>query len=351
MELFRFAHPEYLYALIFIPVMIIVFIVVSILKRKALKQFGDSRLLSILIPDLSRGWPIVRFILLMFGFAFLVFGIADPQVGSKLEEVKRQGVDLVICMDVSNSMNAQDIKPSRLESSKRSILQLIDQLGGDRIGIVVFAGKAFVQLPITTDYGAARMFLNTINTDIVPTQGTAIAEAITMAMSSFNFEDTHGKAIVIITDGEDHEGDALEIAKEAATKGVQIYTIGMGVPEGAPIPILNKRGEVTGFKTDRQGSTVITRLNETMLQQIASIGNGMYVRANNTRDGLKLIYDDIRKMDQTEFDTQMFSDYEDQFQILLAIALLLIVLELFLLERKGKLQKKIKLFNEGKNSL
>ncbi|MDD4848149.1 MAG: VWA domain-containing protein [Bacteroidales bacterium] len=348
MEIFRFAHPQYLYALIFIPVMIIIFIVIAILKRKALKQFGDSRLLSILIPDLSHGWPIVRFILLMLGFASLVVGIADPQVGSKLEEVKRQGIDMVICMDVSNSMNAQDIKPSRIESSKRSILQLIDQLGGDRIGIVVFAGKAFVQLPITTDYSAARMFLNTINTNIVPTQGTAIAEAITKAMESFNFEDTHGKAIVIITDGEDHEGKALDVAKEAAEKGVQIYTIGMGVAEGAPIPILNARGEVTGFKTDKQGSTIITRLNETMLQQIASIGNGMYVRANNTRDGLKLIYDDIRKMDQTEFDSQMFSDYEDQFQILLGIALLLIVVELFVLERKGKLQKKIKLFNEGK---
>lgn len=351
MELFKFAHPQYLYALIFIPLIIIIFIVMYYFKRKALKQFGDSRLLSILIPDLSKGWPTFRFIMLMLAFAFLVIGIANPQIGSKLEEVKRQGIDLVICMDVSNSMNAQDIKPSRIESSKRSISQLIDQLGGDRLGIVVFAGKAFVQLPITTDYGAARMFLNTINTNLVPTQGTAIAEALTKAMESFNFEDTHGKAIVIITDGEDHEGKSLDVAKEAAAKGVKIYTIGMGVSEGSPIPILNKRGEVTSYKTDKQGSTIITRLNETILQQLASIGNGMYVRANNTRDGLKLIYDDIRKMEKTDFETQMFSDYEDQFQIFLGIALVLMILELFLLERKGKLQKKIKLFNEGKNTL
>lgn len=346
MEVFKFANPQYLYALLIIPVIILLFIGLSYWRKKAMKRFGDSRILSILVPDYSRGWPIVRLILLIAGFTFLIFAIADPQFGSKLEEVKRQGVDLVICLDVSNSMNAQDIKPSRLESAKRSISRLVDQLKGDRIGIVVFAGKAYVQLPITTDYSAARMFLTTINTDMVSTQGTAIAEAINTAMGSFNFEDNHSKAIVIITDGEDHEGDAIKAAQEAAEKGVRMFTIGMGQPEGAPIPILDSRGNITGYRTDKSGSTVVTKLDEIILQQIASIGSGMYVRANTSRAGLELIYDEINKMEKSEFDTKMFSDYEHQFQILLIFALFFIVIELFILERKGKLQQKIKLFNK-----
>jgi Ca-activated chloride channel family protein len=345
MEIFKFAHPQYLYALLAVPAMIIIFIGLSYWRKRALKRFGDSRLLAILIPDFSKGWHIVRLILLLAGLTFLIFGIADPQVGSKLEEVKRQGIDLVICLDVSNSMNAQDIKPSRLESSKRSISRLIDQLKGDRIGIVVFAGRAYVQLPITTDYSAARMFLSTINTNIVPTQGTAIEEAINAALNSFDFEDAHSKAIVIITDGEDHDGDAIKATREAAEKGVKVFTIGMGLPDGAPIPITDSRGNITGYRKDKNGNTVITKLDETILQQIASIGNGMYVRANTSRAGLELIYDEINKMDKTEFDTKMFSDYEHQFQLLLMFALGFIIIELIVLERKGKLQQKIKLFN------
>jgi Ca-activated chloride channel family protein len=345
MEIFKFAHPQYLYALLAIPVIIILFIGVSYWRKKILKRFGDSRLLKILIPDFSKGWPIVRLILLLCGITFLIFGIADPQVGSKLEEVKRQGIDLVVCLDVSNSMNAQDIKPSRLESAKRSISRLIDQLEGDRIGIVVFAGRAYVQLPITTDYSAARMFLSTINTNVVSAQGTAIEEAIKSAMNSFDFENTHSKAIVIITDGEDHDGDAIKATQEAAEKGVKVFTIGMGLAEGAPIPIMDSRGNITGYRKDKSGNTIITRLDETILQQIASTGNGMYVRANTSRAGLELIYEEINKMEKTEFDTKMFSDYEHQFQILLMFALAFILIELIVLERKGKLQQKIKLFN------
>lgn len=345
MEIFKFENPQYLYALLAVPVMIILFIGLSFWRKKALKRFGDSRLLAILIPDFSKGWPIVRLIMLLFGLTFLIFGIADPKIGSKLEEVKRQGIDLVICLDVSNSMNAQDIKPSRLESSKRSISRLIDQLKGDRIGIVVFAGRAYVQLPITTDYSAARMFLSTINTNIVPTQGTAIEEAINTALNSFDFEDTHSKAIIIITDGEDHDGDAIKATQEAAAKGVKVFTIGMGLAEGAPIPILDARGNVTGYRKDKNGNTVITKLDEVILQQIASIGGGMYIRANTSRAGLELIYEEINKMDKSEFDTTMFSDYEHQFQILLMFALFFILIELIILERKGRLQRKIKLFN------
>jgi len=344
MEIFKFANPQYLYALLAIPVMIIFFIGLSYWRKKKLKQFGDSRLLAILIPDFSKGWPIVRLILLIIGLSFLIFGIADPLIGSKLEEVKREGIDLVICLDVSNSMNAQDIKPSRLESAKRSIARLIEQLDGDRIGIVVFAGRAYVQLPITTDYSAARMFLSTINTNIVPTQGTAIAEAIKIALNSFNFEDTHSKAIVIITDGEDHEGDVITAAQDAAEKGVRIFTIGMGLSEGAPIPITDSRGKITGYRKDKSGNTIITKLDEVILQQLATIGNGMYIRANTSRAGLEVIYEEINKMQKTEFETKMFADYEHQFQILLMFALFFILFELIILEKKGKLQKKIKLF-------
>ncbi|MCL2041793.1 MAG: VWA domain-containing protein [Bacteroidales bacterium] len=347
MEIFKFANPQYLYALLAVPVMVILFIGLSYWRKKKLKRFGDSRLLAILIPDFSKGWPIVRLILLMVGLIFLIFGIADPQIGSKLEDVKRQGIDIVICLDVSNSMNAQDIKPSRLESSKRSISRLIDQLEGDRIGIVVFAGRAYIQLPITTDYSAARMFLSTINTNIVPTQGTAIEEAINTAMTSFDFEDTHSKAIVIITDGEDHDGDAIKAAREAAEKGVKIFAIGMGLAEGSPIPIIDARGNITGYRKDKSGNTVITKLDETILQQIASIGGGMYIRANTSRAGLELIYEQINKMDKTEFETKMFADYEHQFQILLMFALAFILIELIVLERKGKLQRRIKLFGSS----
>ena len=349
MEIFKFANPQYLYALLAIPVMIIFFIGLSYWRKKKLKQFGDSRLLAILIPDFSKGWTIVRLILLIIGLTFLIFGIADPLIGSKLEEVKREGIDLVICLDVSNSMNAQDIKPSRLESAKRSIARLIEQLDGDRIGIVVFAGRAYVQLPITTDYSAARMFLSTINTNIVPTQGTAIAGAIKLALISFNFEDTHSKAIIIITDGEDHEGDVIAAAQDAAEKGVRIFTIGMGLSEGAPIPITDSRGNITGYRKDKSGNTIITKLDEVILQQLASIGNGMYIRANTSRAGLELIYSEINKMQKTEFETKMFADYEHQFQILLMFALFFILIELIVLERKGKLQKKIKLFNRINN--
>jgi Ca-activated chloride channel family protein len=345
MEIFKFANPQYLYALLVVPVMIILFIGLSYWRKKKLKRFGDSRLLAILIPDFSKGWPVVRLILLMFGFIFLIFGIADPQIGSKLEEVKREGIDLIVCLDVSNSMNAQDIKPSRLESAKRSIQRLIDQLNGDRIGIVVFAGRAYVQLPVTTDYSAARMFLSTINTNIVPTQGTAIEEAINIAISSFNFEDTHSKAIVIITDGEAHEGDAIKATQSAAEKGIRLFTIGMGLFEGSPIPVMDNRGNITGYRKDKAGNTIITKLDEVILQQIASIGNGMYIRANTSRAGLELIYEEINKMQKTEFETKMFSDYEHQFQILLMFVLFFILIEIIVLERKGKLQRKIKLFN------
>lgn len=281
----------------------------------------------------------------MTGYAFLVIALANPQIGSKLIEGERKGIDLVIALDVSTSMLAKDIEPSRLERSKQSISRLIDQLGNDRIGIVVFAGQAYVQLPITTDYAAAKMFLSAINTNIVPVQGTAIGAAIELSAKSFDNE-THSKAIIIITDGENHEDDPVKQAKTASDQGINIFTVGMGLPEGAPIPDYDSYNRQTGFKKDKQGNTVVTRLNEGMLQQIAAAGNGIYVRANNTQVGLNKIFDEISKLEKTEFESKIFSDYESRFHYFIALSLLFLILEILIFERKNKWLRKIKLFGK-----
>ena len=344
MEVFRFENTEYLLGLLMIPVFILLFVLYRLWRKKALRRFGEMPVIQRLMPDVSDGRPVLKFILLMIAYAFLIIGIANPQIGSKLEKVNRKGADLMIALDVSNSMRAQDIRPDRLTRSIQAISKLIDNLGGDRIGIVVFAGKAYMQLPITTDYAAAKMFLSTITTDMVPTQGTAIAEAIEMATGSFK-QDDRSKALIIITDGEDHEGDAIEAATAAAEKGIRIYTIGMGSPDGTPIPEYNSYGNQTGFKKDRQGQTVISRLNETMLQQIASAGGGIYIRATTGRDGLNRIFDEINALEKAEIDTQMFSEYEDRLQYIIAIALLFLLLEILIPAKRSRRADNIRLFN------
>ena len=274
----------------------------------------------------------------------VILALANLQSGSKMEEVKREGIDLYLAVDVSNSMNAEDIVPSRLERSKQAINKLINEMKGDRIGVIVFADKAFVQLPITTDYSAARMFLSTINTSLVASQGTAIAEAINLAMKSFSDEE-HSKAIIIISDGEDHENDAaVKAAQEAAKQGIRIYTIGMGLPDGAPIPEYGQGGRMTGYKKDRNGNTIITKLDEDMLRRIAEAGGGMYVRANNSNVGLEKIYDDISKMDKTEIETQVFTDYEDQFQWFVGAAILLLLVLVFVSSGKKAWESKFNIF-------
>ncbi len=274
--------------------------------------------------------------------ASLVVAMADPQTGSRLEKVKRKGIDLMICLDVSNSMLAQDIKPNRLERAKQSIIRLVDNLEGDRLGIIVFAGKAYTQLPITTDYAAAKMFTGSINTGIVATQGTAIGEAIELAANSFG-ESKHNKAIVVITDGEDHEGSVLEQADAAVKKNITLYTIGMGLPEGTPIPVFS--GDVqTGYRKDRDGQTVMSKLDETLLQQVASVGKGMYVRATTSETGLSKIFDDISKIEKSEIEEKQFSDYEDRFQYFVALALILLIADLFVFERKTRWMRRFKPF-------
>jgi Ca-activated chloride channel homolog len=347
MQIFRFAEPIYFYGLLMIPVFIIIFWMMKIWKKRALKRFGESGLLLKLMPDHSTARPVVKFLMIIFAVSFIILGLANPQIGSKLQTVERKGIDIVIAIDVSNSMLAEDIRPNRLVRSRQAVSRLIDNLRNDRIGIIVFAGRAYTQLPITTDYAAAKLFLSTINTDIISVQGTAIAEAINLSVESFD-DNNHQKAIIIITDGEDHEGEAIVAAKAAAEKDIKVYTIGMGLPEGAPIPVLDRNGNQQGFKRDRNNNTVITKLNETILQDIAAAGNGQYVRANNTQAGLEFIFNEISKLEKTEFDSRVFTEYEDRFQYLLAIALALLLIEFFIQERRGRLFRNVSLFKAKK---
>ena len=340
----RFEHPDVLYGLILIPLLIIIYIVIRLRQDKTFGRFAEVAMRDYLVPQHSTRRGVFKFVVFLLMIACVILGLANLQSGSKMEEVKREGIDLYIAVDVSNSMNAQDIVPSRLDRSKQAINKLISDLRGDRLGVIVFADKAFVQLPITTDYSAAKMFLSSVNTSSVASQGTAIGEAINLAAKSFP-NDERSKAIVIISDGEDHENDAaMEAAKEAVKKGIRIYTIGMGLPDGAPIPEYNQYGRQTGYKKDRSGNTIVTRLDEEMLRRIASTGGGMYVRANNSNVGLEKIYDDISKMDKTEIDTQVFTDYEDQFQWFLGAAILLLLLLVFMSSGKKRWENKLNIF-------
>ncbi|HET6243663.1 MAG: VWA domain-containing protein [Bacteroidetes bacterium] len=345
----KFANIEYLYALLLIPLLLIIYWLMLRWKKKSFSAFGDLAVISQLMPAISPFRANWKTFLQLSGLVLLILAIAAPQTGSKMEEVKREGVDLVVALDISNSMLAEDLSPNRLERAKRALLQLIDDLKGDRIGIVVFAGEAYVQLPITTDYGAAKMFINTINTEIIPTQGTAIGNAIDLSLRSFGeiTDEVKNKSrvIVVISDGEDHQDDPLELAKEATKKGVVIHTVGFGSPKGAPIPIY-RNGKPAGFRMDKEGNTVVTSLDETTLQQIAQEANGIYVRATNSQAGLSLILDEINKMDKQEYESSLFSDYEDQFQYFIALALLLFTLDFLLPERKSKWYGKINLFGK-----
>ncbi|MCK4569404.1 MAG: VWA domain-containing protein [Bacteroidales bacterium] len=341
----RFEHIEYLYLLLGIPVFTILFTFGLYMRNVLLKRLGDLSILNRLIPDASKEKVILKFIILNIAYIFLVIGIANPQTGSKLEKIQRKGIDLVVALDISNSMLAQDIKPDRLTRAKQALFKLIDRLQGDRVGIVIFAGKAYTQLPITTDYAAAKMFVSTISPKDIPSQGTAIGEAIILSTSSFD-ESNHSKAIIIITDGENHEGNAIEAATAASELGIRVYTIGMGLPDGNPIPIINSYGQQIGFKKDREGNIIITKLNEVMLQQIAAAGNGDYVRANNTQAGLNKIFKKINALEKSEIETRMFTDYNDQFQYFIGFGLLLIFLEFFIFDRKTKWATRIRLFEK-----
>ncbi len=344
--MFRFAHPEYFWGLLIIPLLILFFIYSRITRKRALKKYGSEEMLNFLMPNISRSRPAYKFIILLVALAFIITGIARPQFGSKLKKVKREGVELIIALDVSNSMMAEDIKPNRLERAKRAIARLVDRLKDDKIGLIVFAGDAYTQLPITSDYNSAKLFLAAVNTEIIPKQGTAIGTAIDLAIQSFTPNEESNKAIIIITDGENHEDDAVSVASAATEKGILVHTIGMGLPQGAPIPIT--RNGQTDYRKDKDGKPVVTKLDEQMLEKISAAGQGIYVRANNSQVGLNVLFDEINKMEKTEMESRIYSEYDDQFQYFFAIGLALLLLEFLILERKNKYLKNVKLFGTTK---
>lgn len=346
--MYRFEHDIFLWVVLaVIPAMLLVFLLVQHWKNRKIRQFGNHQIVKRLMPNVSRSWPIVKFIFLGFAMISLFIGLANLQFGTKLEEVKREGIDLMIALDVSNSMLAEDLSPNRLERSKRAIYQLIEKLHNDRLGIIVFAGDAYVQLPITTDYSSAKLFLETIGTDIVPTQGTSIGAAIDLSLESFDFENGTSKSIVVITDGENHEDDAKSAASAAQSKDVTVHTIGMGSEKGGPIPIY-RNGAQVDFRKDNSGNTVVTKLNERMLKEIAAAGNGSYVRASNANAGLNTIMNEIDKMEKKEFGSKTFKDYEDRFQLFLIIALILFVVEFFISNRRTSKLDGVNLFESNR---
>ncbi len=341
--MFRFGNYEYLYALAIIPVLIILFVVGVYLRRRSLRRFGDVEVISQLMPYVSRIRPVLKFIFLVLALTSVIFATADPQFGSKLEKVKRKGVELIIALDVSNSMLAEDIEPSRLERAKRAISQMIDRLHNDKLGLVVFAGDAYVQVPLTTDYSAVKMYLSSINTEIVPKQGTAIGSAIDLARESFDQESGLDKAMIVITDGENHQGNVVQAAEKARDEGITIHAIGMGSPEGAPIPIRSNNGQ-TVYQKDQQGNTVISKLDPATLKNLAREGKGTFIRASNARTGLDELLDEINQMTRKEIESKVYTDYEHRFQYLLGLALFFLLLDLMLLERKNRRLMSFNLF-------
>lgn len=339
--MFRFAHPGLLYLLIVIPLLIVFFVMMARKKKKAIAEFGNPELLEPLMPLLSFRRGAWKFVMLMLALVFVIIGVAGPQFGSKLQQVKKKGVELMIALDVSNSMMAQDIKPSRLEKAKMAIARMVEKLSNDKVGLIVFAGDAYVQLPITTDYSSAKLFLSNISTDVVPIQGTAIGSAIDLAAKSFTPETETSKTIIVITDGENHQDDAVAAAKRAREKGITVHTIGMGLEQGAPIP---EKGHPGQFMKDGSGNIVVSKLDEKTLKEIAKSGEGLYVRASNTEVGLTQLLDEVNRMEKTLLEERIYTDYAEKYQYFLLVGLFFIFVEFMILGRKNKHFMKINLF-------
>ena len=341
--MFRFASPEYLYILLTIPFLVGVYLLSVYLSKRKLAEFGNISTLRQLMPGISprRGW--IKFTILLLAFSLMVLGLAQPQFGSKLTETKRKGIEFIIALDVSNSMLAQDIQPNRLERAKQAISRLVDQLTNDRIGLIVFAGDAYIQLPVTNDYTSAKMFLSSISPGIVSKQGTAIGAAINLAVNSFSPYEETKKVIVVISDGENHEDDPIDAARIAAEKGIVVHAIGIGSPQGAPIPTGKGNKD---FLRDKDGNVVVTRLDEETLSKMAIIGGGKYIRASNSQIGLTPLYEEINRMERAEFKEKVFSEYDDQFHYLFGFALILLAIDFFILERRNRLIQRLNLFGE-----
>lgn len=337
----RFEDPIYLWMLLIIPILVLVRFIVWRKRKRNLRKFGDPSLLKEMMPDVSKYRPTIKFCLLLSAITILIFMIARPQVGSKISHEKREGIEVLIALDISNSMLAQDVIPSRLEKSKLLIEDLVDHFTNDKVGLVVFAGDAFVQLPITNDYVSAKMFLQNINSSLITTQGTDLARAISLSQSCFTQREHIGRAIIVITDGEDHEGGALEAAREAYKKGINVFILGVGTSKGAPIPDGNG-----GYLKDNSGQIVLSALNEQMCQQVAKAGNGVYIHVDNTSDAQEKLNKELSKLQSGISDTVVYSEYNEQFQIFGIILLLLLIVETILLESRNPLFKQINLFRD-----
>ena len=337
----RFEDPIYLWMLLIIPILVLVRFIVWQKRKRNLRKFGDPSLLKEMMPDVSKYRPTIKFCLLLSAITILIFMIARPQVGSKISHEKREGIEVLIALDISNSMLAQDVIPSRLEKSKLLIEDLVDHFTNDKVGLVVFAGDAFVQLPITNDYVSAKMFLQNINPSLITTQGTDLARAISLSQSCFTQREHIGRAIIVITDGEDHEGGALEAAREAYKKGINVFILGVGTSKGAPIPDGNG-----GYLKDNSGQTVLSALHEQMCQQVAKAGNGVYIHVDNTSDAQEKLNKELSKLQSGISDTVVYSEYNEQFQIFGIILLLLLIVETILLESRNPLFKQINLFRD-----
>ncbi len=343
--MYKIEEPIYFYFFGIIPLLIVVFISVVWWKKRAQKRFASPALLARLAPNASFFKPTLKLIFFLLALSFLIISLVNPKMGTKLKTVKREGVDVVFALDVSKSMLAEDIAPNRLEKSKQIISKIIDNLGSDRVGIIIYAGNAYPLLPITTDHAAGKMFLQNANPDMVSSQGTAINEALDLARTYYNNDDQTNRFLIIISDGEDHQEETKQLAENIGNEGVKVYTIGVGTEKGGPIPI-KLNGSVIGYKKDRKGETVITQRRSSILKEIADIGKGNYVDGNKTDKPVKSIVEIISNAQKSEFETTQFSDYKDQFQWFLGIGLLFLVIDIFLFDRKTKWLKKIDLFNE-----
>ncbi|MCW5514852.1 VWA domain-containing protein [Muriicola sp. Z0-33] len=342
----QFDEKTYFYLLLLLPAMVVLFVLVEFWKKRMQRRFADTQLLKRLTPSKSNFKSSLKLIFVLVGLSLLIVGLVNPKIGTKLETVKREGVDIVFAVDVSKSMLAEDIAPNRLEKAKRLVSEIINQLASDRIGIIAYAGQAFPQLPITTDYGAAKMFLQSMNTNMLSSQGTAINEAIKLASTYYDDEDQTNRVLFIVSDGEDHsEGSTIDAVELAVEEGIKIFTLGVGSSKGGPIPI-KRNGVVERLKKDAQGEVVITKLNEDVLEEIADNGDGEYINGSNTDEAVEFIKEELNQMDKKEFEAKQFAEYKDQFQWFLGAALLFLFLDVFLLERKTRWLKRLNLFNE-----
>jgi Ca-activated chloride channel family protein len=338
---------KYLYLLFLLPLLVVLFFFNSYWKVKKQREFGDLELIKKLSPDRSVFKPIFKLVVILLALAGLIFGLVNPKIGTKMETVKREGIDIVFAMDVSKSMLAEDVVPSRLEKSKQIVSQIINQLGNDRIGIVAYAGSAFPVLPITTDYSVAKMFLQSMNTEMVSSQGTSLDQAIKLSSTYFDDKSKTSKLLILISDGEDHSEGAQAAAEEANKQGMRIITIGLGTEKGGTIP-LKKNGVVQSYQRDNNDEVVVTKLNRASLETIAKATKGGYINGNNTKDVLAYVKSSLDNIQKTEFESTQIADFQSQFQWFLGFAFVLLFLDLFLLEKKTNWVKKLNLFNEEK---